>query len=214
MEQSDPAAMEAAKPISDRRSIQPTSLDDTQMVVEQPLDENGSWRALYRLAHAKDRVVVAEIWVGPTAGVDQQRQAWLDRQLDPTTNDEAGKGVPARTVRALRPGAARREGGQVSYAAEQTPIAQIETDRWTPRKGDVRLAQTAKLYVEALQTGSKRPVADVQDQLAQEGHRYNATTIRTMLNRARKRGLLTPASKGRAGGDLTDEARKLLAKQV
>ena len=81
-----------------------------------------------------------------------------------------------------------------------------------PGKSDREYAELAREYVEALESGSRRPTADV----ARKAHRFtDASHIRDGLHEARKRGLLTrPQTKGKAGGILTDRARALLAEHV
>lgn len=78
-----------------------------------------------------------------------------------------------------------------------------------PGRSDREYAELAREYVEALESGSRSPTADV----AQKAHRFtDASHIRDGLHEARKRGLLTrPQTKGKAGGVLTDRARALLA---
>jgi hypothetical protein len=63
------------------------------------------------------------------------------------------------------------------------------------------------MYVAALDGGSRHPVQDVARQLGQ-GH--NATFVRDAIHRARERGLLTRAPRGKADGELTEKALALL----
>ncbi len=79
-----------------------------------------------------------------------------------------------------------------------------------PRPGrrgrpDAFYARLAAQYVELLKTSSTptKDLAALRD--------YSASSTRDFLNQARKRGLLTRASEGRAGGELTDKARGLLS---
>lgn len=75
------------------------------------------------------------------------------------------------------------------------------TDAWS----DHRYAEIAATYVDALENGSHRPVADVADR-----HKMSTTQARDAIHTARRRGLLTAAVKrGRAGGRLTPLAREL-----
>ncbi len=70
---------------------------------------------------------------------------------------------------------------------------------------DAELAKLAADYLKACESGSRSPVADVA--------RVRGMTdmaLRTVLYRARKRGLLTKQTTGRAGGQLTPRARVLL----
>ncbi len=64
----------------------------------------------------------------------------------------------------------------------------------------------AARYVEAVGENPRRPVARLATQFP--GH--SADSIRAILNNARRRGLLTAARHGLAGGDLTDKAKQVL----
>ena len=66
-------------------------------------------------------------------------------------------------------------------------------------------ARLASEYVELLMTSST-PTKDLS-----EMHNYSATSMRDFLNQARARGLLTRPQRGQAGGQLTEDALKLLA---
>jgi len=86
-------------------------------------------------------------------------------------------------------------------------------DKWI-ESGPVRPGRTgrpaafyalwAAEYVDAV-AGSKSPVKDLATK-----HSMSAGQLRGLLNQARKRGLLTEASAGRPGGELTAKARELL----
>jgi hypothetical protein len=78
-----------------------------------------------------------------------------------------------------------------------------------PRPGrrgrpDAFYARLAAQYVDLLRTSST-PTKDLA-----ELRNYSASSTRDFLNQARKRGLLTPSSVGRAGGELTEKARELI----
>ncbi len=66
----------------------------------------------------------------------------------------------------------------------------------------VKLALT---YVNALESGSQTPTVEVAKKF-----RLDSTRATELIHKARKRGLLTPSPKGKAGGQLTDEAFALL----
>ena len=77
------------------------------------------------------------------------------------------------------------------------------------RKGrnDLDYAQWAKKYVDALSENPRRPVAI----LAKENPGFSEKTIRAILYKCRsRRGLLTKAPKGKAGGELTNKCIELL----
>jgi hypothetical protein len=73
-------------------------------------------------------------------------------------------------------------------------------------QSDLFYAEWASRYVKALRT-STNPMPGLASDFD-----FDASTIRGFLTEARRRGLLTPAPPGRAGGKLTADALKLLAK--
>jgi hypothetical protein len=88
-------------------------------------------------------------------------------------------------------------------------------DSWTAarRPGRAGRAESyyaawAAEYVNRLAT-SPTPVLDLADQ-----HHLSPSQVRGILNAARRRDLLTAAPAGRAGGDLTAKARRILGEQV
>jgi hypothetical protein len=66
-------------------------------------------------------------------------------------------------------------------------------------------AALAAMYVDLVQRGSSRPNVELAETLC-----VNTQTVTNQLYEARKRGLLTQAAQGRAGGELTDKARQIL----
>ncbi len=72
-------------------------------------------------------------------------------------------------------------------------------------------AVIASFYVEAVARRSAQPVKDAATTLSEAwGATYTDTYVRDLLNEARRRELLTRPPRGRAGGELTEKARKLL----
>jgi hypothetical protein len=86
------------------------------------------------------------------------------------------------------------------------PPGQAGDPQRKPRggRGDTYLAEVAARYV-----ALSAEVADPVTQLADERH-LARNTISSYLWRARDRGLLTSAGRGKVGGMLTDRARQLL----
>jgi transposase-like protein len=86
-------------------------------------------------------------------------------------------------------------------------LKEFKTDPRPGRRGrpDVFYAELAKQYVDLLAEGST-PTKDLAERLG-----YSASSIRDLIHQARRRGLLTRASKGLAGGELTENARRLLS---
>ncbi len=79
------------------------------------------------------------------------------------------------------------------------------------RRPDRPYAVWAQRYVEAQEADPRRPLAWLVDRYGVEaGGTETEAGIRAKLTQARRRGLLTSAPSGRAGGELTDKARRLL----
>ncbi len=96
---------------------------------------------------------------------------------------------------------------QAVEAAGFGDVAQPRARPGRPGRPDAFYAEVASRYVDALDSGSRRPTADVAENL-----NYSAARVRDAVHEARERGLLSrPAAKGRPGGALTDRAKKLLA---
>jgi hypothetical protein len=74
-------------------------------------------------------------------------------------------------------------------------------------RDDVEYAAVADVYIKHVRLNSSAPVERAAEEL-----NYSTSTVRALLNKARNRGLLTRAGPGRAGGDLTEKAKRLLAK--
>jgi hypothetical protein len=85
-------------------------------------------------------------------------------------------------------------------------LTEFARNRRPGRSGrpDVFYARLAAEYVELLSTSST-PTKDLARR-----HNYSPTSMRDYLNQARVRGLLTPSQRGRAGGELTEKAMRLL----
>ena len=75
-----------------------------------------------------------------------------------------------------------------------------------PRRDALDLARLSAEYLEVVGSGSRRPVVEVADR-----HGWDVERTRRALGRARARGLLLGAGRGRAGGALSGEAERLLA---
>lgn len=123
------------------------------------------------------------------------------------------EGVNVSDVRALPLGEllanARRGAG--TRAARLTRPSDVDLQAFrSDRRGleartDRDFAELAFHYVMHVSEGDRHPAKTLADQLG--------TTPATMVNRireARKRGLLTPTTPGRSGGELTDRACELL----
>jgi len=138
------------------------------------------------------------------------------------TTDGHSTSVPPVTARFLR----RLPVGEIETAARQHHLSRLPSMKsWVseplvaryakafteqPRPGrrgrDARAyAEVAALYVEKLPAGAKTAVKDLAGELG-----YSPSQVRNVLYAARRRGLLTPAEPGKAGGRLTGKALDLL----
>jgi hypothetical protein len=75
---------------------------------------------------------------------------------------------------------------------------------------EVEYAEWARRYVEALERNKRQPTAQLLADDAEAGIHRTDGEVRWYLSEARRRGLLTKAPPGKAGGSLTAKARRLL----
>ena len=185
----------------------------------------GGWTAAYRLVSTNRRPVVVELRVFPTNGIN------IDIPLkvppDPSGLTAAllkEEVVMGRHIYEMLPAWLR----QVRNGVGSDPIKNTEGGVVTlydsllgcmfnpevkPRHGrrgpkgwpDEEYARLASDYLTACKSGSRSPVADVA-----KARGTTVSALRATLNRARKRGLLTSQKGGRAGGQLTPQAKALL----
>jgi hypothetical protein len=79
-------------------------------------------------------------------------------------------------------------------------------------RDDLFYAGLAARYVGLLAAGSQAPIRDLARELRDAGHNFSDEYVRQLINNARgRRDLLTEAPPGKAGGELTPKARRLLA---
>ena len=74
-----------------------------------------------------------------------------------------------------------------------------------PGRPDIEYAQIAETYVRIWLSGVPKPTEHLAEQVY-----LSPRQVRNVLGQARKRGLLTPAPRGKAGGELTDLAIEIL----
>ncbi len=186
----------------------------------------GSWTACYRLRARDGRPVVIELRIVPTPPDEVVN---LSTDGEPQGHHEApGDGLTAgilkdqvvmgRHVYELLPQALRmasRKGqlggelfsemvGALGFDPDSKPRRGRRGPKGWPDEDYVRLAVD---YIARCESGSRSPVADLA-----ETRGTSVDAVRQALYRARKRGLLTRQKKGRAGGQLTAKAKKLLRK--
>lgn len=165
--------------------------------VRLPLDD--AWNAEYEVIKQNGQPIIGELHFVPVGQLPLG-------------------GLTARTARpswSLLIDTARelvRKAGQGDETGTVTRFEWIEGKPLKRQPGrrkrpDLDYARVAAAYVVALRRGSRSPVADVAAAM-----REQRTYVRDLLKVARDRDLLTQPSSGRAGGDLTEKAKALLAK--
>lgn len=121
-----------------------------------------------------------------------------------------GKVHEGTSGRTLTPEEARHHfeslmGGPPETYADMAPHRPGRTGR-----PDIFYARIADSYVRLVRAGSRSPVKDLAAALRKRGDWYSDGSVSQLVFTARERGLLSESPVGRAGGDLTPEARKLL----
>lgn len=196
----------------------------------------GGWTACYHLTGREGRPVVDELRVFPTPP-GEVAHAHPDTGEPKGHHEAPGDGLTAATLRdevvmgrhvyEILPaalgsvrrgvGATRvRSGGQDTTLFDAlfgslgfNPGQKPKRGRRGPKaRPDREFAELAAEYIAACEEGSRRPVADIAER---QGRSLEA--VRQDLYRARKKGLLTRQTAGRAGGQLTPRAKALLRAQ-
>lgn len=161
-----------------------------------------------------------EWWV--SAEVVNQNGSWVVESLTvrpPDGAPPAPGGVTQTVLRQIAPSLIAPAIAGVRIATGAPPIVDVVEGDGTardmrrqrqprgPSSATTHPAVWAARYVEALGT-SRQPV----DALAGQ-YGFSTTHVRDMVRRARLEGYLTPTTRGRAGGELTDKARAHLEEE-
>lgn len=185
-------------------------------------DLGDGWTVDALLVRQGDTLVIGEIRISLT-----QRFHMAGQAHDP--DDQLRKlppgGIPATVLRRIRLtdifDEVRRQFETIADVPEEwrelhravwLDRALKTVPRYPGRRGrdDAFYASVAAAYVTELDRGSRRPVADVAERLG-----WPPGTVTQIIHEARRRrGLLTASPEGRAGGQLTAKARKLLMRGV
>ena len=195
-----------------RREIPPTGGEAYELLwYDEELDTD--WTASFRLDWTGMEYVVGELRVVHKLGTPT---AWDDR------------GLTARQIRRLHFEPALAEGRSLveQRIAESFPSGEAGWREYVKNLGaamaanrrgksakprrhgtwsDLDLARLAAEYVAAVGR-SRKPVQELADEW-----NYAESRIKQLMREARHRGLLTETARRRAGGQLTERARELLA---
>ena len=158
----------------------------------------GDWLVRYTFEEQNGSTIIAGVNITPNA--------------DPlhSTTPEPGTAPPgglrARDVRRIPMGAplvnAKTQDGRPDYPSTMPPARRPGS---RGRDDDYYLAVAVR-YVQAVERGSRQPTVDVTAQMGG----FRRSHVRDLISEARRRGLLTAAPRGRAGGRLTRKAARLL----
>ena len=199
------------------------------------VDVEDRWRAAFRLVPYAGQPVIAEVRLFPRDEWGNRRPgAWRAEFLglragqitgprrdtiEPATFAPIRHGVTAQLLRQIPLGATQAAAREFMGEIQQRfpglyPPEWSRPRRETPRPAsawpDRVYAQIAAAYVERLDAGSRRPVADVARR-----RRLSPAQVRDAIHTARGRGFLTAAvQRGRSGGALTRAAQHLLNKRA
>ena len=189
--------------------------------LDVPIDAD--WLATSRLVVQEGQLVVGELRVIPRERENPVPGRWSAEVVGVRAQVPPG-GLSARTVRRVhlsdhlahgqevlawvmeQHGGAGGGGGRL---LRQFGILPPDEDRPRPvrraGKSDRFYARLAAAYAELVSSGGRHPIKT----LAQR-RRVESATIRNWIREARVRGLLTRGVRGRATGDLTPGARRIL----
>ena len=188
---------------------------------------DADWLLAQRVTDQDGELVIAELRVIAMPHTEREWW-WVQHSLEKPEEDGFGAepraaagGLAARRVRpAIRTGAAierarsaeRRDRRSAFPSSFRFSDQALEAPPRVGSRGrsDRYYAEFAAAYVAAIDRGERAPVEAVANELG-DGH--SRTYVRDTLNIARDRGLLTRPARGRSGGQLTDEARAVLAKK-
>lgn len=201
--------------------------------LEVPLEEAEGWLAAYRLVPVKGRPVVAEVRLFPNERRPRRRST--DRWSEEPGEWSAAKlgckaaapvrGVSSKALRAVRPSKHmeefwslivprwKEEIGDEAFTELGFHGAFDEPQNRRPGRagyGDFFYAQWAERYAYAAGQTRKPIQLLVQQSPRPAGRTFEDIYIRDLIRDARKRNLLTKASPGVAGGELTAKARRIL----
>ena len=181
---------------------------------EEPLE--GGWRVGYRLVRQGTRIVVGEVRVFPDEEETFLRPGRWSGEIDGVTATVPDGGITGRLLRKLK------GTGHLKFAQKQADAIRawfpefFETEQKVndaekrrggrPALDDLHYVRLAQDYINAIDKGSRTPIADV----ARE-HGLPESTMRDRIHIARhKRKLFTAVGWGRPGGALTPKGKAIL----
>ena len=216
-------AARAGVPFQDARpAFHPVEVNTIDLWVCVPLPP--AWRAEYRLAIQDQHLVVAELRVFPCAP-DAPNETWAGDLTGLHSRVPPG-GLSATILKRVRIGAdiaagrhilrwldsqARQKGQQSAVVEGLRTKSLADFGRPKPQAGSPEsgrrglprsvYVKVARAYQQAIAAGSRRPVVDTAAALVgRKATRQELAQTSQRIFRARRLGLLTRTSQGRAGG--------------
>ena len=193
--------------------------------IEVPLDED--WIAALRIRfETLDRCVVAELRVFPgTPDEDRMPGEWSDERYESGAPIPPG-GVPTGKIRKLKLREYADLFTRYDARSSTTVSARLPAELWSTQQEeraerqrpgrrpptDLECATFAQMYTEACDKEPGYPSAELTRRLKREAKKPdNQHTVKGRIKQVRRRGFLTTNGRGRAGGQLTEKAERLLA---
>ena len=175
------------------------------------IEELPGWRAVLRLENIDKKPIVTEIRIA--AG---HIEMWIDEKTTSSSlgfkpdNSSNFQDLSSKMLRKVAVDRLAKKGlSQIPTAIKARPWAEGLSFEWKrvgrAGRNDLFYAEQAAHYVDIVKSGETKPLV----KLAKALHLSTSQT-RGILAEARKRDLLSPAPKGRAGGWLTDKAEEIL----
>lgn len=153
------------------------------------------WTPLESRHHVKWQGFLVELVLRPIDG----RKAVTELHISPLSNQELGQPLSSALLRKLPLGRMAEDALHMELQGE------IHTLSNPVRRDDSFYAEVASSYLELINLRDPHPAETMSNALG-----VSPRTVHAWLGKARKRGLLTSAGAGQAGGELTDKARALL----
>lgn len=190
--------------------LTPRNVESVESIEALQALSRAPWRAVYSIEFDEGRAAIAGVALEPTdPGEFPPLAAALAREL---LKPGAALDIARRELRDMieegNPDADEQAARERYFAAfHGLDVTQL-AERRGKRQPDYFYAAIAALYVDAHTAGSRRPVADVADQLPPP---YKTPFVRDALSKARERGLLErSAGQRHAGGQLTAAGMQVL----
>lgn len=205
------AGMGAAAYYVDEESGQPAGvMVDASHAVGDP-----NWQVDATFVMYEGQPVLADLHLLPRLPPDVQADCWTTDFVPP---DACLRGISARLLRSISLPELEREARQGLMALarrnsstrwrRELERAEASFDRpGRGGRGDSDYVLWAVRYIEAVERGSRTPIADLA-----ASHGLDKEQVRDRVHEARVRRLLTRAGRGKVGGHLTEKAEAIMQK--